>query len=49
MVLDHVSPTLRLTIPLILGATFRIAFLLIASYMAMGAILAWFVPVRRLS
>jgi EmrB/QacA subfamily drug resistance transporter len=49
VVLDHVSPTLRLTIPLILGATFRIAFLLIASYMAMGAILAWFVPVRRLS
>jgi EmrB/QacA subfamily drug resistance transporter len=48
-VLDHVSPALRLSIPLVLGQTFRAAFLLIAGYMAMGAILAWLCPMRRLT
>jgi predicted MFS family arabinose efflux permease len=49
VVLEHASPAMRVTVPLVLGVTFRIAFLLIAGYMAMGAILAWLVPMRRVS
>ncbi len=48
-VLDHLAPAVRETILVAVGATFRGAFLLIAAYVIMGAILAWLVPMRRLS
>ncbi len=47
-VLDHVPSQLREIILLAVGSTFRGAFLLIAGYVTMGAILAWLVPMRRL-
>ncbi|WP_199175763.1 MFS transporter [Telmatospirillum siberiense] len=47
-VLDSLAPPVRESIMLSLGGTFRDAFLLIAVYVTMGAILAWLVPVRRL-
>lgn len=48
-VLGHIAPAVRDSILQAVGGTFRDAFLLIAVYITMGAILAWLVPVRRLS
>lgn len=48
-VLDHVAGPVRESILQALAGTFRGAFLLIAGYVTMGAILAWLVPMRRLS
>ncbi|MDR3436117.1 MDR family MFS transporter [Telmatospirillum sp.] len=47
-VLDHVAPALRRAVLETVDASFRIVFLLIAAYVALGAILAWSVPSRRL-
>jgi MFS family permease len=47
LALDKVSPALRETILVDVGTTFRAAFLLIAAYLALGTVLAWLVPDRR--
>lgn len=49
VVLDQLSSGVRETILVAVATSFRGAFLLIAAYMTMGAILAWLVPMRRLS
>jgi EmrB/QacA subfamily drug resistance transporter len=46
--LDGVPAAARATILAAVAGTFRLVFLLIATYVAAGAILAWFVPARRL-